>query len=98
MSLEAWLALAGMGITVALFVLTIVVAVIGYFLKIAMADVKEQLAELPKIRIELAVFAERQTGHGKELERHASWLGEHEEKLDVHAESIGRLALGGKPA
>lgn len=78
MTTDAWIAVAGIGITVTLFWLGLVATIIGFFLKWHMTKVEKQLEAISDsmagIRVDLAVVSTTQKSHESRIKKHSDIL------------------------
>jgi hypothetical protein len=94
MNFDQIIPVVGLLMTLALFGLSIIVGVIGWFLKQHMDRVEVQLAELPGIRQDLAVIVERQVHHTHRADRHSELLADHARLLSAHEKLLAVLGRG----
>jgi hypothetical protein len=94
MNFDQIIPVVGLLMTLALFGLSIIVGVIGWFLKRHMDRVEVQLAELPGIRQDLAVIVERQVHHTHRADRHSELLADHARLLSAHEKLLAVLGRG----
>lgn len=74
MSTEAIVGLTSIGVTLGLFFLGIVCAVIGWFLARHMTKVEKQLASLPRIEMQLAILSTTQAHHSERIDEQCERL------------------------
>ena len=90
MTTEHWL-------TIALFGLSVVFGVVGFFLVMTLKDIKLQLSSLNEFmsdsRTQMATIMERQSNHGQRLERQTERLADFQKEMHSHAVALGQIAL-----
>lgn len=88
---DGWIAIGGIAMTVSLFVLSGVIALMGWLLKSRIEGVESRLADIPDMQQSLAVIKERQEAHGKRADRHSTVLDEHGKLISEHSQRIAML-------
>lgn len=86
---DGWVAIGGIGMTLGLAVLSLLVSIIGYLLHDKMKSMKEDLDVLPDLVKGMAVLASTSGDHTKRLDRHSTLLGQHDKSIEAHSIQLG---------